>query len=211
MISVKFDCFDGFIKKILPDPKTKHYNNTQLLLEYTIESNKEKFLGEYIIKTLIEKDVYTLLITQEGNSSFYIEDPTDVHILVTELTVSDAGLKNYEFKKFGQIPLNENKILFTINNVINEFAGKNWLFIVFDSLSELILWLDFNTTYKFMRKCISNLRRVKQVSSCFLINKPSHSPQILSSFENLFDGVIVSKAENDCDVKGTIKYRYIIH
>ncbi|MFX1296861.1 MAG: hypothetical protein ACFFD2_18640 [Promethearchaeota archaeon] len=204
MVLIKFTCYDEFIKTTLPDKSTN--NNTQLLLEFTAESNKEAFLGEYI-KYLTTQNVYTLLITPEGNSSFYLQNLSDYRIITIELSVSDSARSNFHFEKFGQIPLNENKILFSINNILNEFAGKRWLYIVFDSLSELILWLNFNTTYKFMRKCISNLRRVKKVSSCFLINKSSHLPEILSAFENLFDGILVSDAQNDCKVKGIIKYR----
>ena len=118
---------------------------------------------------------------------------------------------NYEFKKFGQIPMNENKILFSINNVIEELGGEKQLLLVFDSLTDIILWLEFNTAYKFMRKAISKLRRAEQVSSIFLINKKSHSDQVLSSFESLFDGVLESTAKNTCTVKGIIKFRYIIH
>ncbi len=193
------------MKTTLPTQKSE-YNNTQLLLEFTVESNKEAFLGEYI-SSLISHDVYTLLITPEGNSSFYLEKPSNFHVMVIELTVSDSALSNFQFEKFGQIPLNVNKILFSINNIVNEFAGERWLFIAFDSLSELILWQDFTTTYKFMRKCVSNLRRVKKVSSCFMINKHTHSLEILSAFENLFDGVIVSEGSNECNVKGPIRYR----
>jgi len=208
---VKFTCLDEFVKSVLPDPaRNTHHNNVQLLLEFSVESNKEDFLGEYI-KNATDQDVYTLLITSEGNSSFYLKDFADFHIMTVELTVSDSAISNFKFKKFGQIPLNENKILFSINNVLQELAGNKRLLIIFDSLSELILWLDFNTTYKFMRKCISNLRRVENVFSFFLINKNSHSPEVLSAFETLFDGIIVSQAKNECDLKGEIKFRYIIH
>ena len=179
-------------------------------MEFTIESNKEEFLGNYI-KYLIEKNVFILLITQEGNSSFYIKDISDFHLMTIELTVLDESIANYEFKKFGQIPMNVNKILFAINNVLDELEGKKYLLVIFDSLTDLILWHDFNMTYKFMRKCASKLRRGPRVSSIFLINKASHSAQVLSSFETLFDGVIVSKAENECELKGPVKYRYIIH
>ena len=208
MVYIKFTCYDEFIKSTLPNKKK--YNNTQLLLEFTAESNKEEYLGEYITY-LTSQDVYTLLITSEGNSTYYVkpDKEPDFHVINIELTVSDAAISNFAFGKFGQIPLNENKILFSINNVIQEFAGKRWLYIIFDSLSELILWHDFTTAYKFMRSCVSNLRRARKVSSCFLINKNSHSKEILSSFENLFDGILVSDARNECDVKGTIKYRIL--
>jgi KaiC/GvpD/RAD55 family RecA-like ATPase len=210
VISVKFQTFDKFIKAILPDPSTPFRSNSHLLVEYTIGSNKEEFLGQYI-RYLAEKDIYVLLITQEGNSAFYMKEYSDPHVISIELTVLDSAVANYEFKKFGQIPMNENKILFSINNVIEELGGEKQLLLIFDSLTDIILWLDFTTTYKFMRKTISKLRRAEHVSSIFLINKKSHSDQVLSSFESLFDGVLESTAKNTCTVKGVIKFRYIIH
>lgn len=209
MISIKFKNCNEFFESVLPKPKGPH-SNTQLLLEYTVESNKEEFLAEYI-NFLIDKDVFILLLTQEGNSTFYTKDLLDFHLMPIELSVQDSTIANYEFKKFGQIPMNENKILFAINNVVNELEGKKYLLIIFDSLTDLILWHDFNLAYKFMRKCISTLRRNPQVSSIFQINKNSHSQQELSAFETLFDGILLSNGVNECELKGTLKHRYVIH
>jgi len=183
------------------------YKNTQVLLEFTVESNKETFLGEYL-KYLIDNKVYILLMTQEGNSTFYSQDITDFHLMTIELTVSDSAVTTYEFKKFGQIPLNENKVLYTISNVQQELKENNPLFILFDSLSDMVLWLDFNVTYKLIRKCMSSLRRRKNTSSLFLINKTSHSPEIISSFETLFDVVILSDAVNEARLLGVPKLRH---
>ncbi len=210
MISVKFNSFNEFISSILPKPTKKYYTNTQLLLEFTIDSNKEDFLGEYI-RYLTQKDIYTFLITQEGNSSFYLKDFSDFHVICVELTVQESAVTNYEFKKFGQIPFNVSKILFSINSVLNELGREKTVLIIFDSLTDIILWLDFNTAYKFMRKAVSYLRSSYNVSSLFLINLKSHSEQILSAFESLFDGVLISDDINECRVKGTIKHRYLPH
>ncbi len=209
MISVQFKSFNEFTEAILPSPSANYSNNTQLLMEFTLESNKEEFLGEYI-KYLIKKDVYTLLFTQEGNASFYLKDFSDSHIITIELTVLESPSSNYEFKKFGQIPMNENKILYVINNVLREFGGKKPNLVVFDSISDIILWYDFTTAYKFVRKCVSNLRRTENTHSIFLISKTSHSEKELSAHENLFDGILVSEGKNECSVRGGIKYRYIL-
>lgn len=212
MIPVKFKECREFIESILPKPSDRRHSNTQLLLEYTVESNKEDYLHDYI-KYLIEKNVFILLITQEGNSTFYTKTLSDFHLMTIELTVMDSSLqKSYEFKKFGQIPLNESKILFAMNNVLQEFeqSANRHLLIIFDSLTDLILWLDFNIAYKFMRKCVSNLRRFERVSSIFMINKKSHSAEVLAAFETLFDGILVSEGIDECNMKGILKYRYII-
>lgn len=205
MISVKITDFNEFLTSILP--KTQ-YKNTQILLECTVESNKEAFLGEYL-NYLMKNNVYVLLMTQEGNSSFYSQDITDFHLMTIELTVADSVVTTYEFKKFGQIPLNEHKILYTITNVQQELKETNPLLILFDSLSDMVLWLDFNVTYKLLRKCMSSLRRRKNTSSIFLINKTSHNPEIISSFETLFDVVIVSDALNEARMLGIPKYRQV--
>ena len=205
MISVKISNFNEFLTSILP--KTQ-YKNTQLLVECTVESNKEAFLGEYL-NYLMKNNVYVLLMTQEGNSSFYSQNITDFHLMTIELTVADSAVTTYEFKKFGQIPLNEHKILYTITNVQQELKETNPLLILFDSLSDMVLWLDFNVTYKLLRKCMSSLRRRKNTSSIFLINKTSHSPEIISSFETLFDVVIVSDALNEARMLGVPKYRQL--
>ena len=209
MISVKFEKCQEFFESVLPKPTGLH-TNTQLLLEFTVESNKEEFLGEYI-KDLIARDVFVLLLTQEGNSTFYTHELSDYHLMPIELSVLDTAISNYEFKKFGQIPMNENKILFAINNVVNELEGKKFLLIIFDSLTDLILWHDFNIAYKFMRKGVSTLRRNPRVSSIFQINRNSHSAPELSEMETLFDGIFLSEGENECSLKGPIKYRYLIH
>ena len=204
MISVKITNFNEFLDSVLPQTP---YKNNQLLLEFTVESNKETFLGNYL-KFLIDSKTYVLLLTQEGNSSFYSSDITDFHLMTIELTVSDSAVTTYEFKKFGQIPLNEHKVLYTISNVQQELKEENSLFILFDSLSDLMLWLDFNVTYKLIRKCMSTLRRRKNTSSLFLISKTSHSPEIISSFETLFDAVILSDAVNEARMLGVPKSRH---
>lgn len=207
MIFVKIANFNEFITSILPQTK---YKNTQLLLEFTVESNKEIFLGDYL-KFLVDHEVYVLLITQEGNSSFYAKDITDFHLMTIELTVADSAVTTYEFKKFGQIPLNENKILYTIANIQQELKENQPLFILFDSLTDLVLWLDStqtNVTYKLIRKCMSTLRRRANTSSLFLINKTSHNHEIISSFETLFDAVILSDAFNEVRLLGGPKVRH---
>jgi len=206
VIPVKIATFNEFLTSNLPQPQ---YKNTQVLLEFTVESNKEVFLGDYV-NYLIENKVYVLLMTQEGNSSFYAKEITDFHLMTIELTVSDSAVTTYEFKKFGQIPLNENKILYTIANVQQELKENQPLFILFDSLSDLVLWLDFTVTYKLIRKCMSTLRRRKNTSSLFLINKTSHNSEIISSFETLFDVVILSDAVNEARMLGVPKSRHLI-
>ena len=208
MISVKITNFKEFLATVFPKSADTPYTNTQLLFEFTIQSNKEEFLGEYL-RNLLENNVYVLLITQEGNSSFYAQEVTDYHLMTTELTVSDSAIATYEFKKFGQIPLNENKILYTVNNILQELEENNPLFILFDSLSDIILWLEFNVTYRLLRKCMSTLRKRKNTSSLFLINKTSHSQEIISSFENLFDAVLLSDDLNEARLLGAPKYRQL--
>ena len=208
MISVKITNFKEFLATVFPKSADTPYTNTQLLFEFTIQSNKEEFLGEYL-RNLLENNVYVLLITQEGNSSFYAQEITDYHLMTTELTVSDSAIATYEFKKFGQIPLNENKILYTVNNILQELEENNPLFILFDSLSDIILWLEFNVTYRLLRKCMSTLRKRKNTSSLFLFNKTSHSQEIISSFENLFDAVLLSDDLNEARLLGAPKYRQL--
>lgn len=209
VVSVKFTNFNEFLASEIPNIADTPIANTQLMLEFTVKSNKEEFLGEYL-KNLLSNNVYVMLITQEGNSSFYAQDISDYRLMTIELTVADSAIAIYEFKKFGQIPLNENKILYTINNVLQELKENNPFFILFDSLSDIILWLEFNTTYKLIRKCMSTLRKRKNTSSLFLINKTSHSPEIISSFETLFDAVLISDDSNEARLLGTPKYRHIL-
>ena len=206
MISVKITTFNEFLTSILPQTQEK---NTNILLEFTVESNKEALLGEYL-KLLVSKKVYVLLMTQEGNSSFYAKDINDFHLMTIELTVAESAVTTYEFKKFGQIPLNENKVLYTISNVQQELKENQLLFILFDSLSDMVLWLDFSVTYKLIRKCMSTLRRRKNTSSLFLINKSSHNSEIISAFETLFDVVILSDAINEVRMLGVPKSRHLI-
>jgi hypothetical protein len=106
--------------------------------------------------------------------------------------------------------LNENKVLYTISNVQQELKENQLLFILFDSLSDMVLWLDFSVTYKLIRKCMSTLRRRKNTSSLFLINKSSHNSEIISAFETLFDVVILSDAINEVRMLGVPKSRHLI-
>ena len=212
---IKFINFIEFIDSILADPFDI---NSHLLLEFTIESNKEEFIGDYI-KFLIKKNINILLFTQEGNSSFYLKDSSDNNIITVELTVLDSISPESQFKKlkttnkfkrFSKIPLNKNKILYILKKILREIGGKRPILIIFDSLSDILLWFDFKIAYKFMRECISVLRQIKNLVSIFLINKNSHSSQTMSAFESLFDGILISDAINECKVKGVIKNRTTI-
>jgi hypothetical protein len=61
--------------------------------------------------------------------------------------------------------------------------------MVFDSLSDLIMSIGFEKTYRFMKYAIEMLTSPR-TTVMFLLNQTAHDPQIVHGFRNLFSNHI---------------------
>jgi len=64
--------------------------------------------------------------------------------------------------------------------------GKNHIALIFDNLSDIILMVGFEATYKFTRHLIDMTSMLK-IPALFLMNEKAHRKEIVSAFEGLFE------------------------
>ena len=184
------------------DNKLELYNqfinlNEQNIITFQSNEIKKEFLLK-LIKFHLNSSNVILLINPKGRSRRIIDDiEWDGKKNLLKIFEYSVNLDSFEVSNYNGHEINNNSIdlsiLYEIISVGSESAGKGEtkLVIIFDSLSELLNWFDFNKTYRFTKKVIEKLKDYpSRISSYFLINPASHDKKENSSMEILFDNVV---------------------
>jgi len=96
-------------------------------------------------------------------------------------------------------------ILESLSNVLETHAEEN-VFLIFDSLSELLGSMDLEKTYSFLHYVLDILSSAK-ATALFLLNTNAHEPQVVSCLKELFRNQLVYRGNQLKVVKGFLNER----
>ena len=133
---------------------------------------RKKILIEFDSSTPYERAIRDFVL--EGNA--HSETPIVInypHSAIDNTLKTETGIEIVHFT----IPL-------VLSRIIEPYVNDE-ICIVFDSLSDLILSIGFQSTYNFVRDTIPRLSRAK-ATALFLMNPHSHPLTEVQSIRNLF-------------------------
>ncbi len=152
------------------------------LLEFDPSSDYEKVILSLVSES---KDLGMVpIIFTRKSSGIYANIPDKRRIQFVILTPDISVPMRGSHENETLLPIRDISLIL---NAVNEFTKHHpeRTLIIFDSLSDLILSLDFPKTYAFTRYALENLES-RKATAIFLLNPKAHDERIVSSIRSLF-------------------------
>jgi len=170
----------------------------RILLEFDPTSNYEKAIKDFAAEASANIGTTVLFTRKESPVYSAINTQATVRFLLTPLiSVPATGASENEML----LPAdNTPLILESLFRTLKTYSASGSIFMVFDSLSDLILTIGFEKTYSFLRYVMDLLASTK-VTALLLLNSSAHDPKIVSSLRGLFSSQITYGKEGIRAVK----------
>jgi hypothetical protein len=154
----------------------------KLLLEFDPASDYERIVEDFAKEALANLEpIYIFTRTVSGVRESLAQQRSIRFVLMSS---SESTSK----------PISENEIVLPADNtplvldVIRRILIKHtdeYLLLIFDNLSELIMYVGFDKVYKFLL-CVIEMLSSKKTTALFLLNKSAHEPYVVSQIRGLF-------------------------
>jgi hypothetical protein len=176
----------------------------KFVLEFDPSSHYEKFIQDFINEALVNGEpivvftrrgspVYAHLRQQKGVKFFCMSQQISGPRIFSETEV--------------HLPLNNTPLILNVFDKLLRSHPEQRVNLVFDSLSDLLLSVGFEKTYKFMMAAAEILAPVT-VTAVFLLNRYAHDAEVKSSLIGLF-GDQISFGKNGIETVKLSKERVI--
>jgi CheY-like chemotaxis protein len=149
-----------------------------ILFEFDPSTSYDRLIRDCIIEFIFH-EAKPIVITKKGG-------------------VIQSSLKDEKEVRFEEI----NPSLM-ISPILKENSNKS-IIIIYDSITDLILSSDIQTTYKSIQNMLTHLTE-KKVTAVFLFNPSAHDSREVYSIRGLFSDHIISKQNGQIEVKITPK------
>jgi hypothetical protein len=154
----------------------------KILLEFDPASNYEKTINDFVTEALANEEPI-IIFTRRGSA---------IHLFLSEhkavrffcLTQQVSVPKEFSEREM-LLPSNDISLLLDVFNKMLKAHPKGAINILFDNLSDLVLSIGFEKTYRFMRRAAEMLASPR-ITALFLINEFAHDPEVKSSLKGLF-------------------------
>jgi hypothetical protein len=159
------------------------FEGTRSLLEVDPSSNYEDVVKDFSIEQ-IPHGALVFVFTSRGSPVFNsLYDRVGVRFYVMTSKVSYP--KPTELQNEVLVPQNDQAVLLDLidKTVVSTAEGK--ASVIFDSISDLILYLGFEGSYKFIKQA-NEILSLPKVSGLFLLTSGAHEDKILSLIRSLF-------------------------
>lgn len=168
----------------------------QILIEYQNISNKFDF-EEKLLSDFLSSNIIILVFLPKGRSKKLIkklENKENAKLMqFFEYSTTNNSVEKVKFNNINitLLSIDLSILLESIAITMEESKKRNEnLLIIFDSITELINWYDFNKTYRFIKKLIDRFNENQSITSVFFINENSHEEKVKSSLRIIFDKVL---------------------
>jgi len=183
--SFSFEMLDAFSRRL--GLRHDELVGKKILFEFDTASNYETAVEDFVFEGRSNgESVVTFTRRGSGLHSDLAKRTalTFLH-LTAQVSVPTIGTSEDQIL----LPANDTSLLLdALNNVVKTQPHSN-ISIIFDSLSDLILSIGFEKTYKFMRYALDMLSS-SRVTALFLLNPNAHDPKVTSSLRNLFSNQV---------------------
>lgn len=164
----------------------------KILLEFDPASSYEKAVQDFAAEALANAEL-TVVFTRIGSAihSSMREQKAVKFFCLTQQVSVPKGLSENEML----LPSKDTSLMLDAFDKTLKAHPEGNINVVFDSLSDLVLTIGFEETYRFMRYAIEVLTSPRN-TVVFLLNQAAHDPKVASSLRGLFsDQVSLGKKE----------------
>lgn len=169
----------------------------KILLEFDPASNYEKTIQDFVAEALADAEKI-VVFTRRGST---------IHLSLREHKAVKFFCLTEQFsipKEFSEnevlIPSGDASLMLDVLNKTLKAHPEDGINVVFDSLSDLVLSIGFDKTYRFIRYALEMLASPRN-TVLFLLNRTAHDPKVASSLRSLFSNQIFFGEEGIQTVK----------
>jgi len=158
----------------------------KILLEFDAASNYEKPIHDFVSEVLANEEPI-IVFTRSGSPihSSLREHKAVRFFCLTQKTSVPKEVSESEML----VPSNDTSLMLNVFDKMLKAHTKGTINIIFDNLSDLVLSIGFEKTYRFMTYSAEMLFSPR-ITALFLVNEIAHDPKVLSSFRSLFSNQI---------------------
>jgi hypothetical protein len=157
-----------------------------ILFEFDPASNYEGAIQKFATEALANAEP-TAIFTRRGSaiySALREQKAAKFFCLTQQVSVPKSISENEML-----LPANDTSLMLDVFNKALEALPDGNINVVFDSLSDLIMSIGFEKTYRFIRYAIEMVTSPR-ITVMFLLNQTAHDPQIVHGFRGLFSNQI---------------------
>jgi hypothetical protein len=159
------------------------FEGTRSLLEVDPSSNYEDVVKEFSVEQ-ISHGALVFVFTSRGSPVFHsLSDRVGVRFYIMTSKVSYP--KPTDLPNEVLVPQNDQAVLLDLIDKTVASTAESKASVIFDSISDLILYLGFEGCYKFIKQANEILSSPK-VSGLFLLTSGAHEDKMLSLIRSLF-------------------------
>ena len=154
----------------------------KILLEFDPESRYEKVIQDFAAEALANVEPI-VVFTRRGSAihSSLSEQKAAKFFCLTQQVSAPKEFSENEML----LPSNDISLMLDVFDKTLKAHPKNVINVVFDSLSDLVLSVGFEKTYRFMKYAIEILAS-RRNTVVFLLNQTAHDSKVISSLRSLF-------------------------
>ncbi len=158
----------------------------RILLEFDPASHYEKVVRDFATEALAHLEPL-VIFTRRGSA---IHSSLREHKAVKFFCLTQQVSAPKEFSENEMLlPSNETSLMLDVFDKTLKAHPQGVVNVVFDSLSDLVLSVGFEKTYRFMRYAVEMLASPRNLV-LFMLNQNAHDPKVLSSLRSLFSDQI---------------------
>jgi hypothetical protein len=158
----------------------------KILFEFDPASDYEKVVQDFVIEALANSEPVALFTRRGSALHSFAGEPKGVKLFsLTEQVSLPEDLSEREML----LPLSNTSLMLNVFDKMLKAYPEGAINIVFDNLSDLVLSLGFEKTYRFMRYAAEMLAS-SRITALFLVNQIAHGPEAASSLRSLFNNQI---------------------
>ena len=158
----------------------------KILFEFEPASQYETTIKDFATEALANAEL-TIIFTRRGSAMHsYLREHKAVKFfcLTQQVSVPTEFSENEML-----LPANDTSLMLDVFDKTLKAHPESNINVVFDSLSDLVLSIDFERTYRFMRYAIEMLASTR-TTVLFLLNQTAHDSKVESSLRGLFSNQI---------------------
>jgi len=169
----------------------------RILLEFDPASHYEKAIQNFATEALANLEPIVIFTRRGSNIHSSLREQKAVKFFCLTQQVSVP-------KEFSEsemlLPSNDTSLMLDVFDKTLKAHPRGVVNVVFDSLSDLVLSVGFEKTYRFMRYAVEMLATPRNIV-LFLLNQNAHDPKVASSLRGLFSDQVYFGKEGIQTVK----------
>jgi hypothetical protein len=158
----------------------------KIILEFDPSSHYEKLVQDFITEALVNSEPI-VVFTRKGSPVYsHIREQSAIRFFCLSRQISSPRIFS---ETEVHLPSDNTPLILSVFDKLLRSHPEQKINLVFDNLSDLILSVGFEKTYKFMRSATEILAPAT-VTAVFLLNRYAHDPGVKSSLNALFSNQI---------------------